>query len=252
MDEQPGDGQWLHPKHRKYKESIVFIHHFGGNKSSLFAYARLVNDLGFSALIFTQSHHVRNLSSLHFLTSTASAILSPRGYPGLWKSDLKKQLRTTSDDLIFYSFSSPSMIVPSLISNKRNKAKAWICDGGPFSHFEQCFNNYFTRYLKVSNPTMVKALYLTTYLSWNKWSLDKNLQRELSALPKNFPVLSLKGCKDLLVPPEFIDEVFKDHNHLDITSVNLEKSGHLNGLMMEKEAYRGAVKEFLQTVATPL
>jgi hypothetical protein len=86
------------------------------------------------------------------------------------------------------------------------------------------------------------------------WSIqhEKEITQHLKALPKHFPILSIRGWQDQLVPPSAIEKAFAGHDQIDLEILNLPQGDHMDGLKNFPEAYKPRVEEFLKNVATKI
>src|SRR5262245_31645992 len=49
----PLDGRWVCSSKRQFEETIVFVHHYGGNRTNVKKHQEFVADLGFDSVAFT-------------------------------------------------------------------------------------------------------------------------------------------------------------------------------------------------------
>lgn len=80
--------------------------------------------------------------------------------------------------------------------------------------------------------------------------MHKDVHDQLATFPKGFRILSIRGWKDMLIPPNHIDGIFERHANLDWRKLSLPKAGHLNGLKDFREEYIAGLAPFLDEVAT--
>ena len=66
------------------------------------------------------------------------------------------------------------------------------------------------------------------------------------SLPPYFRVLSLRGEKDPLIPPAFINDFFQKINPINLNVCRLPNSSHLEGLKEDRELYVKTVLNFLK------
>ena len=67
----------------------------------------------------------------------------------------------------------------------------------------------------------------------------------ISDIKPEFPILSFRPEKDILVPPEQIDEVFKDQGLRNLNAVVLKGCGHLTALKQDPTQYKAVLRQFL-------
>ena len=86
------------------------------------------------------------------------------------------------------------------------------------------------------------------------WSTghESSLHHDLNLLPENFPILSIRGWKDRMVPLKAIEGAFEGHDQLGLEILSLPGAGHLKGLKDFPGEYIPRVTKFLNAKATPL
>jgi pimeloyl-ACP methyl ester carboxylesterase len=240
----PFEGELTPATNKKFKETIVFVHHLGGSKKLLRRHLDFVNELGFDAVRF---------------------MLNPNGHPGktvlpitgelkfgarhVWAGQIEEILNRIPGKKILYTFSMPSMGAFEAIANRNAKdITGWICDGGPFAQILRCSWNHLTHEQKVENKIWKGAAAGLSYLYFGL-GLERQMPAWSRALPKNFPILSIRGEKDPLVPVSAIDEVFEEAVQIDMTKLSLPEGGHLDGLKSFPDTYKPAVEKFLTRMA---
>jgi hypothetical protein len=79
------------------------------------------------------------------------------------------------------------------------------------------------------------------------WSpkLNSDIRFDLNSFPEGFPLLSIRGWRDRLIPPNDIDKVFDHHTNLNWKKLSLPEAGHLNGLRDFPSEYKPGVEDFL-------
>src|SRR5690606_34507754 len=72
------------------------------------------------------------------------------------------------------------------------------------------------------------------------WGADhsKVLHEDISNLPKDFPLLSIRGWEDKLVPVHCIDDAYANVGHLKYETLALPKAEHLKGLKDFPDDYK--------------
>ena len=78
---------------------------------------------------------------------------------------------------------------------------------------------------------------------------SNNMHKDLEDFPTDFPILSIRGWQDQLVPIRSIEKVFEPHTQLDVSSLVLPEAGHVKGLKDFPELYQPAVEKFLKQYA---
>lgn len=244
--ELPFNGEFFFSKNKKYQELIFFVHFYDGSKRNLLRHIRLVNELGFDAFAFNLEGTHKDL--LSFKLATADIKI---GMKHIYASQIEKLLNLISGTKIVFSFSNPSASAIEVLARRHcSDIKALICDSGPSDEF--IYSAYHLFEHQYHKGFLARAL--LTPLMGVFWSrhLHRDTHEQLKTLPTNFPVLSIAGGKDLLIPPPHLEAIFKPHMQLKWTSVTLPEAGHLNGLRDFRAPYVEALKPFLETVATKI
>lgn len=244
--ELPYEGFILEPSNLRFKETIVFTHHWGGQKNSPRAHMDYVASLGFRSISFSQSFH--SPKSLR-----PRVDLLPQAFGGLrhvWAQELSEILDLTEGDKILFSFSMPSgSALMSLGDRNAKDIKAWICDGGPFLKPHTCYWNYFKYQKPIKNWILRESAVLGSYLLFGNLGFKKDAQKAFSKLPSQFPILSIRGWQDPLVPPSAIEELFSLAPEANVEVLSLPEAGHIDGLKKSPNEYKTRVKRFLEKTA---
>jgi pimeloyl-ACP methyl ester carboxylesterase len=236
-------GEFFAAKVKKYQETIVLVPFFGGQKHQLRRHSEFVGSIGFDSVIFDLKF---NVDSRLF---TADARF---GMKHIWADQIEKILSELPGRKILYAFSNPSASAIEAVARRGAADIAGlVCDSGPSGRLNQSMMNYY----KFEKPIRLLPLRMLAAwagtLVWNPQFLSA-IHHDLEKLPKGFPILSIRGWKDVLISPDQIDLVFDAHPDLDWTKLSLPKAGHLNGLKDFRQDYVTPVETFLSKVATPL
>jgi pimeloyl-ACP methyl ester carboxylesterase len=227
---------------RKFEEVIVLVHFYGGNKKVLRRHIDWLNGEGFDVVAFEMKKRLNLLNP----PITAEGRF---GLKHLYAEEIESILNDIPRNKIVYAFSNPSAgAIEALAKRRCQDIKGLITDSGPSGKLALSIYNLYNIDYEYSMPRSLATAAVSSVIWSYKFNLD--LQDELREFPKDFPVLSVIGWKDPLIPPDHIEEVFKDQNHLDWRKVNLPDAGHLNGLRDFPDEYAPAVRSFLQRVAT--
>lgn len=246
--ELPFQGEFFLSRNKKFDELIFFVHFYEGSPKQLLRHIKLVNSLGFDAFAFQLTGNAKNLISLHPPISTRGEF----GIKHVYADQIETLLNMIPGKKIIFSFSNPcGSAIEAMARRQLSDTVALVCDSGPSGKFIPSAYNLYTHEYKI-NP-MPLRLALAPVLSFG-WSLHlhKDIHTDLKKFPQGFKILSIRGWKDLLIPPDHIDAIFNPHTHLDWMKLSLPEAGHLTGLRDFKSEYAPALEKFLKDVATPL
>jgi fermentation-respiration switch protein FrsA (DUF1100 family) len=244
----PSDGEFFLSKSKRFDELIFFVHFYDGSKRQVIRHIKLVNELGFDAFAF-QLHGTHN-DILNF-----ELPLSPNGKFGakhIYADQIEHLLNIIPGNKIIFSFSNPSASAIEAMA-RRNCAdtKALICDSGPTARFMPSAYNLYTHEYGLKSRLLKWTITPILSLGWSPF-LHKDMKKDLNKFPKGFPILSIRGWKDKLIPPSHIDEVFEGHPQLNWIKLSLPEAEHLTGLRDFKEEYVPSVERFLKDVGTSI
>ncbi len=243
----PGQGAILSAPHKKYEELIVFVHHFGGSKLTMRRHVHFVNELGFDALTFNLS-----FNEGFWLQRIPLSRTKRIGLRHIWGDEVEDVLNAVPGPKIVFAFSNPAATAIDAIARRKAKdIKGLITDSGPFAQMLRCSWNLLSQQYVVKNRVL--RVYATGFLNL-LWGVDhtQRLHKDIASLPKNFPVLSIRGWNDRLVPVSTIDDAYSGVEHLKYETLALPKGEHLNGLKDFPEDYKPKVARFLDHIATKL
>lgn len=228
---------------------VVFVHHYGGNMHTTKRHSRLVNKLGYDSFRFNLPYNPLLTQTLPHKVAMFLSMQLTFGLDRLWGNAIYNVLQHFKDrKIIIYSLSSPSFGAIHALAKCKTPPRVlgWICDGGPFFNLWKSFENYFSIIDRIPNKLLRAGVTTFSYFLWRGPFLKAIVQKKLKSFRKGFPILSLRGNHDLLVPPESIAAVFEGHDHLNLQVLDLKESGHLDGIKLEPKIYRETVKEFLK------
>jgi predicted alpha/beta hydrolase family esterase len=217
------------------KLKVILVPFLGAKPIQLQRHRAFIEELGFQVTLVPLSYdwkpHVN--SRYEF------------GMKGLWTDEIEKVLNETPGDKIIFSFSNPcAAAISAIVRRRASDIKGLICDSGPSGDFYKSVVGLLKYQFKVPIVTLY-PLSLAFYFGWSpNW--NKSLVQDIGKLPKNFPVLTIQGWKDLLISSHQIDAAFAQANQLDRIKLNLPEAGHLNGLKHFPEVYKPAVENFLK------
>jgi len=262
----PFDADFMPAANKHFQETIVFVHHFGGNKKSLSHHVEMVNQLGYDAvrfdLMFSQINPAKHLpitANLKF------------GIRHVWSEQIEAILNSIPGRKIVFSFSMPSNSVLMALAHRRAKdVSGWICDGGPFLQLSRCVWNLYEHHYAIQSKVIRGALTGASLVFFGT-GFEKEAAGLVRSLPRGFKILSFRGLQDPLVPAEAIDEALLGKaqvgklghskksdlkndppNRLLIQTHSFEEGGHLDGLKSFRDAYRDHCESFLKEISKPV
>lgn len=245
-DQLPHEGQYFRSPNKRYAETVIFVHHYGGNRSSVRKHQEFLSELGFDSVAFTLSQPPRPKFFDGFLLNELKPGLRER-----WTEEILDVLLQVPGPQIIYSFSFPSAAAALAMAKfEFQNTRAWIADGGPFLMPLTCFWNYFTHIEKTPALWRRAARVGLGAVSLGMLNLENDLAAALTRFPQDFPVLSIRSWQDPLVPITAIDEAFSNQEHLHLESLTLAEAGHIDGLQRFPEDYKPRVAKFLNQFAT--
>jgi pimeloyl-ACP methyl ester carboxylesterase len=229
---------------KKYEETIFFVHFYGGNKKALQRHIKWVNSLGYDAFAF-------NLEGRSWLLDIPVTSGLHLGWKHYYADQIEALLNEIPGQKIMYAFSNPSAAAIEALARRHcADIRALVCDSGPSGHFVTSVANLIKQEKKYPwIPTL--ALAAVSSFFWDP-PFENNIHRDLENLPQNFPILSIRGWKDPLIPPDHIDAVFDPHPGLEWRKLALPEAGHLNGLRDFPQEYQPPVEKFLNSFSTAL
>lgn len=235
----PGQGKYHLSGERKFEPVIVFVHFFGGSQKYMYRHVRWVNELGFDAVTFNLSFNKKT-----WIAKCPMALNRKFGLKYIWADEIENVLNCIKGPLIIYAFSGPAACAVEVIARTGNKVRGLICDSGPFLETLKCNRNLLTYEYVIKNSFIRISASLGLVFLWGMRH-RRDMYKDFKSFPKNFPILSIRGCKDMLVPVSAIEAAFKGHEHLNIEVFSLKEAGHLNGLKSFPLEYKARVKKFL-------
>lgn len=242
----PCEGEFFPSPNKKYRETIILVHHFGGNIHELKRHQLFYNELGFDCVGFNLSF--QNIQTLNKWPLTADFKFGPRA---VWVEEIERVLNFVSGPKIIVSFSFPSIAAAQAIARRwAADVKAWICEGGPFVQVWRCYWNYMKVVRNIQNPILLSSLATLSYQLLNGPRVEQDLQEALQKMPQGFPILSIRGWQDPLVPLSAIEGAFLETYKTKFETLSLPHSGHIDGLKKDTDEYTVKVEAFLKAHST--
>jgi pimeloyl-ACP methyl ester carboxylesterase len=229
-------------KEKKFEETIIFVHHFGGDKRTVLRHVRLVNELGFDCVRFNLKFNMNpnNISAFGDFKI---------GLRSVWAGQIQDILNAITGKKILYSFSMPSAAAVQAMSQRNAfEISGLICDGGPFLKIISRTWALYEKAYKVENKLLRAAL---TILSLGMWgpNFKGEMRKYFSNLPKDFPILSIRAGQDKLVPPAAIAELFALAVESKVEVFQIPNADHLEGLKNFAKEYSSQVESFLNKIS---
>jgi pimeloyl-ACP methyl ester carboxylesterase len=260
-------------RQKKYREVVVLVHNYGGNKHSFDRHVEWLNELGFDVVTFDLP--ARNLASTKRVPLARDWSV---GLRHIWADKIEDVLGSLPENKFLFSFSYPSVAVLMALAKRHAiDVRGWIAEGGPFKCVEEGVENLMRtnawhaviadeysgggtsrpwKILKWSVDkvaTVHRAFVDIVALGFGLGNYDRDVDASLKMLPKGFPVLSLRGQKDFIVTPDMIDQCFAaGFGVIDLQLSPLQNAGHLQGFRSDQEIYKQVVSMFLVQRATPI
>jgi hypothetical protein len=276
----PYEGRLFKSRKKKYDETLLFVPFFDATQRELARHVKLVCDLGYDTVVFDlqKTPEFMNFSqglftivkkwkdlkenlSANFTANLGASLKETLRLPissqmkfGLkhvYADQIENMLNLIPGKKIIFAFSNPGgAAIEALARRKCTDVTGVIFDSGPSGKFvESCAN--LGKYNWDINPLVLRYT-LAPILSY-AWSpeLHKDLHTDLAQFPKGYKILSIRGWKDHLIPPDHIDAVFEPHDNLDWRKLSLPEADHLLGLRDYRDDYAPAVEKFLREISTP-
>lgn len=235
---------YTHPaSEKKHSETVVFIHHMGGNHNSTWRHVRHLNDQGYDCISFD----LLVGSRLKNLVWHPKLSLMYKGVFYLWSQQIIDILNFVESPKIVYAFSGPSLSA-FWACHKRTDILKFICDGGPFHNIYSNTRNFFYHEMNIKTPLLNKASAFIGSSIWGLKPLGK-LHHVLNQWPQHIPILSIRGTQDPIVAIKSIDRVFSPHHSLSLQVFEMPEGKHLDGLKNFPELYTQTLHRFLQNGA---
>ena len=208
--------------------TIVFVHFYGGHQRVLKRHIELVNDLGYDAFCYNMPDFARLGLSLFYRGRF--------GLKHLYAHMLAFFLDQIPGKKIIYSFSNPGAAAIEIIydreRDKRQDIMGLICDSGPSARLIRSAWNLAIR---------VRGEYMLMFLFVFFWSfrVHQEIRYQLRRFPKGFPILSIRGGSDHVIPPWHIDRAFRRlEPYVEVSTVTIQGAGHLDALKNYPDEYR--------------
>lgn len=231
---------------KKFQETLVIVPFFKAPKQALKRHINFFNSLGYDIATFTL---INSFQEVQFLPFSSNAKF---GLKHVWADQVEYVLNLSNGPKIVYAFSNPSAgAVEAIARRGANDIKALICDSGPSASILPTAWNYYTEQEPISFLPIKAALSIITTCAINPFH-NSDINKDLKKFPKQFPILSIRGWDDKLIPVKLIDQVFEPHTHLNWKKLTFPEGGHLDGLKKFPQQYKPAVEDFLTQHSTPL
>ncbi len=243
----PFEGEFFLSKKKAFHEVVFFVHFYDGSKRQLLRHIKLVNDAGFDAFAFHLKGTHKDIQKLKLPISAHGRF----GAKHIYADQIEHLLNEVPGKKIIFAFSNPSAAAMEAMARRHcADTVAMICDSGPTARFFPSAMNLYKHEYGMKSSLMRWALTPVLSFGWSPY-FHRDLTKDLNTFPKGFKILSIRGWKDKLIPPEHIDEVFEAHAQLDWRKLSLPEAEHLTGLRDFREDYAPTVEAFLKEVSTP-
>ncbi len=237
------------------KPTIVFVHHLGGNKTTLRRHAEFFNNLGYT----TARYNLKSAQGYWQKSLLLKLAKNPKflaenkitNIQDLWAYEVEQLLGLIEGPKVVYSFSLPGFSALAAISSIRaENIIGWIADSGPFFDLLKSTWNLLTKQYTVNNFALRALSSALGFGLYGGFGLESETRKNFSRLPENFPILSIRGWQDPLVPPSSIEKVFSlpEVARLNLQVLDLPEAQHLDGLKNATESYTPRVTSFIRSI----
>ncbi len=261
----PYEGRLVKSRNKKFEETILLVPFFGSEQRELARHVKFLNDLGYDATLFS-------LQKAPMILDFNQGLLTPLkrwkeikdnlkvpissqlkfGLKHVYADQIENMLNLLPGKKIVFAFSNPgAAAIEALARRKCVDVVGAVFDSGPSGKFVDSFVNLAKYDWKINSLALRQVLAPLLSYAWSPY-LHKDTQTDLKQFPKGFKILSIRGWKDRLIPPDHIDAIFDPHPDLDWRKLSLPESDHLVGLRDYRSEYAPAVEKFLQEISTSL
>ncbi len=234
-------------KERKNSDTLIFfVHFFGGHKKALRRHIEFVNELGYDAYAF----NLRDELNEHYYVPY-SEVSEKFGLKHAMADQIEEHLDliTGYKSVIVFAFSNMAgCAIEAMARRDISPFKALICDSGPGASFVQSSYRFLGEQFKVKFVPLRLLATPLFILSWSK-AAHKDIPEDLKKFPNGFPVLSIRGWKDVLIKTSDIDQIFEPCKNINWTKLSLPEAQHLTGLKDYPNEYRSGVEDFLKNLS---
>jgi len=261
----PYEGRLFKSRNKKFEETILLVPFFGSEQRELARHIKLLNDLGYDAAIFSLQKTpafldfsqglltpLKKWKELKDTLKIPISSLQKFGLKHVYADQIENMLNLLPGKKIIFAFSNPgAAAIEALARRKCVDVAGAVFDSGPSGKFVDSFVNLAKSDWKINSLILRHALSQVLSYGWSP-HLHKDTQEDLNQFPKGFKILSIRGWKDLLIPPDHIDAIFDPQPHLDWRKLSLPEAGHLLGLRDYRSEYAPAVEKFLLEISIPI
>lgn len=241
-------GEYYPAQNKRHSEIVFFVHFYMGHKKALKRHIDLVNELGFDAFAFNLKggqFHFKDWPKHKKWPDSPISSKGSLGYKNVYADQIEHMLNEVAGAKIVFSFSNVGIsAIQALAQRSCNDVKALICDSGPSHRLIESAMNLSKEQFGISNY-LLRVSFLPFFITFWDPYLHQQVHEHLKNFPENFPILSIRGWNDSLIPPTSIDEVFERHEHLQWQKLSLPQATHLSGLKEYPEDYIPGLKKFL-------
>ena len=216
--------------------TIVFVHFYGGHQRILRRHISIVNELGYDAFAYNMPDFAGLRLSLFYRGRF--------GLKHLFTHMLSFFLDQIEGKKIIFAFSNPCAAAIESIydrtKEKRNDVVALICDSGPSQAF---LRSAWNLAIKLQGQYYLMALFA---FFWS-FRLHRELRYQLRRFPANFPILSIRGGSDVVIPPWHIDKAFRKlDTYVKVTPVTIPEASHLDACKKFPELNKNTLENWLK------
>ncbi|WP_413289086.1 hypothetical protein [Bdellovibrio sp. HCB337] len=261
----PYEGRLFKSRNKKYSETVLFVPFFGAAQRELARHVKFVNDLGYDCVTFDLQKTpaildfsqglLTPLKKWKELQATLKLPISSHmqfGLKHVYADQVENMLNLIPGKKIVFAFSNPGAAAIEALSRRKCLDVAGIIfDSGPSGKFVESFSNLAKHEWKIHSLALRYVLAPLLSYAWSP-HLHHDADEHLGNFPKGFKILSIRGWKDRVIPPDHIDAIFDPHPELDWRKLSLPESDHLVGLRDFRDDYAPVVENFLKEIATAI
>lgn len=222
---------WSNPKSIN---TVIFSHHFGGNKEALVKHARLIYGLGYSVLLFDYSNHGENKPVRKWNLF--------KQFLGDLEGAIEYIAKETANHgkITLFAFSLTTFVALHAAS-KIVQVEEIICDSGPAHSHQWVFERFCDRVWSKHRIPCGRLLFTL----WCRPLFGAPSPKRIARSLKNKRILIIQGDRDNIIPEESVLRFCHDVENCEIHYESFPGANHLTSLSIDGERYAEVVQTFL-------